>query len=96
MELKISKRALREISVAAAWWRSNRPAAADLFDTELERAMALLEAHPTMGQAALDRRMNGVRRLVLQRTRYLLYYRAREGVVEVLSVWHASRRRPRL
>ena len=99
MQLKVSKRALRDMSVAAAWWRANRPASPDLFDIELERALGLLETHPFAAQVALDPSMKGVRRIVLQGTRYLLYFRVREeqGVVEVLRLWHASRgARPRL
>src|SRR3954469_18427096 len=99
MQLKISKRALRDISVAASWWRANRPAAPELFEIELERALALLEVQPLLAQIALDPRMRGVRRIVLQGSRYLLYYRVREeqGSIEVLRLWHANRGdRPKL
>ena len=99
MRLKISKRALRELSVATAWWRANRPASPDLFETELERAFTLLKTQPFLGQRALDAKVESVRRLILQGTRYLLYYRVREDeqVVEVLCLWHTSRGiRPRL
>jgi addiction module RelE/StbE family toxin len=99
MQLRISKRALKDIRTVAAWWRANRPAAPELFDIELERAFALLEAQPLIAQAALQPAMQGVRRMILEGTRYLLYYRVREDeqVVDVLRVWHSSRRgRPKL
>ena len=64
-----------------------------MFAAELERALTLLEAHPLIAQVALDPKMKGVRRVVLQGTRYLLYYRVREDaqVVDVLRLWHANR-----
>jgi toxin ParE1/3/4 len=97
MLLKVSKRALRDLSAAAAWWRANRPAAPDLFDEEVERALTLIEAQPLVAQEALDSKLKGVRRIVLQGTRYLLYYRVREerSEVEVLRLWHASRSPPK-
>lgn len=32
-----------------------------------------------------------VRRFYLDRIRYWVYYRERQGQLEVLSIWHASR-----
>ncbi len=93
MQLKISKHARADILAAASWWRANRPLAPRLLDTELERALTLLESQPEMGSPGLDLAMAGVRLLYLRSTRYLLYYRLRpeQDVVEVLRLWHASR-----
>lgn len=93
MQVKISSAARTDIRAAASWWRANRPMAPMLFDAELERALVLIEAQPESGQAALDVPIAGVRRVLLHRTRYLLYYRRRpeHDVIEVLRLWHASR-----
>ena len=39
----------------------------------------------------------GIRRMLLERIRYYIYYRILPvGDIEVICVWHASRRPPRL
>ena len=98
MRMEISRRARADIRAAVRWWRTNRPLAPLLLDAEIERALALLEAQPQSGPPALAVAMTGVRRVHLQRTRYLLYYRLRPGqdVIEVLRLWHTSRPAPQL
>ena len=46
---------------------------------------------PTLGATVRGERAPGLRRVLLRRTRYHVYYRARGEVLEVLAVWHASR-----
>ena len=84
-------RATREVETIDAWWRANRLAAPDLFLLELERALAVLAVAPTMGSSANSERAPGVRRVMLKKSRYLIYYRSRLDVLEVLAVWHAER-----
>lgn len=36
-------------------------------------------------------RVKGVRRLLVGRIQYFIYYRATPDTLEVLAVWHASR-----
>ena len=88
----VTYRAAREISDAAEWWRANRPAAAGLLPVELERAFQLLGARPEIGARATNSRLAGVRRVLLSRIRYHLYYRVRGYVIEILALWHVSRR----
>jgi plasmid stabilization system protein ParE len=66
---------------------------------ELEAAYALIEDLPYAGEAVPNTRVVGVRRVLLGRTQYYLYYMVaeEEGVIDVLSLWHTSRgTRPRL
>jgi plasmid stabilization system protein ParE len=85
------RRATHEIEEIDAWWRANRSAAPDLFATELERTLAAVALVPTLGARAKSERLTSVRRVLLRRTRYHVYFRAREETLEVLAVWHAAR-----
>jgi hypothetical protein len=70
----ITRRAAQEIETAGAWWRANRPAAPDLFSTELTHALQLVAARPEIGARATNSRLRGVRRVLLSRIRYHLYF----------------------
>src|SRR5438132_10863716 len=94
MRIRIFSRARRDITAAAAWWKANRPAAPELFEKELSTALHQLEEVPLSGPAARDARLGEFRRLSMNQTRYQLYYRInqRKDQVEVLRLWHMSRR----
>ena len=81
----------RHIRRAADWWSTNRPAAPDLFSDELARAFDLVTLQPRIGKRAREVATPNVRRLHLTATNYYLYYRHSDEVVEILTVWHASR-----
>ena len=87
----ITRRAAREIVEAAHWWRANRPAAPTLFRSEITRAFQLVSVRPEIGARAINVRLVGVRRVLLSRVRYHLYYRAESDTVEILALWHTSR-----
>jgi plasmid stabilization system protein ParE len=62
---------------------------------DLERAFELIATQPGIGARARNPKKEGVRRLLLSRTGYHLYYQvnAELGQVEVLAVWHSRRQR---
>jgi plasmid stabilization system protein ParE len=74
-----------------AWWRANRRAAPDLFASELERVILALVDNPALGLHYQPR--PGVRRLLLRRTRYHLYFVEEVERVLVVAVWSAYRGR---
>jgi plasmid stabilization system protein ParE len=84
-------RATSETETINQWWRENRPAAPDLFATELAGALSALALLPALGAPARSARLAGVRRVLLQKTRYHVYYRLRGEALEILAVWHAAR-----
>jgi plasmid stabilization system protein ParE len=90
--VRFSPQALAQAQAAHTWWRKNRPAAPRLFRNELAEALELLRAAPEIGQPYPHRRRRDVRRFVLQRTRYYLYYviTPADGVT-ILAVWSALR-----
>ena len=95
MKFKVAARADRHIRIADAWWRKNRPYAPAMFAENLESAFELIEVFPFAGEAVESRRRSGLRRLLLTQVQYHLYYTIAvdTGIVEVLALWHTSRRR---
>lgn len=85
------RRATREIAEVDAWWRKNRPSSPDLFLMELERMLTAVALVPSLGAPSLSERLRGLRRVLLKKTRYHVFYRVRGDVLEVLAVWHAAR-----
>ncbi len=79
----------------SSWWLDNRPKAPGAIRQELERAFSLLTLQPHLGARARSERLPGVRRILLSRVQYHLYYRVNEEArrVEVLALWHARRGR---
>jgi plasmid stabilization system protein ParE len=71
------------------WWRENRDKAPDLFEEELDLALALIAESPGIGKRYPSHR--GVRRVLLRSTRNHVYYVEEEDRVLVLAVWGAVR-----
>jgi plasmid stabilization system protein ParE len=95
MRFEISRRARRQIDRIHAWWTDNRPAARSMFLDELDQVERLLRANPEAGITCAKHRSGVVRRVLLTRTEYHLYYqfRAERNEIVVLSVWGATRGR---
>ena len=84
---------------ADAWWRTNRPAAADLFTEELAGAFDLLGRAPDIGCRYRRAGVPGLRRILLPATRYHVYYvhLRDQQTCSVLAIWGAVRGRvPRI
>jgi len=88
-----SRTADAQIEMIEVWWRENRPAAPDMFSRELEAAVRLLEISPQIGKAYPEAPVPDVRRLLIGRSRYHIYWEidADSDAVTVLAVWHARR-----
>ncbi|MBK7761332.1 MAG: type II toxin-antitoxin system RelE/ParE family toxin [Deltaproteobacteria bacterium] len=90
-----AKAQIEEISV---WWAENRQKAPTLFDDEFSAALERLASAPWIG-TKLRVRSRSLRRLVLQRSRYHVYYVVHPATdqVEILALWHTARGKlPRL
>jgi plasmid stabilization system protein ParE len=101
LQVVLTARAARETRTALVWWREHRPAAPRLLARERRGTLALLAllaSAPGLGALARDTRLAGVRRALLPRSRYHVYYRVDAGAsrLEVLALWHTRRRAPRL
>jgi plasmid stabilization system protein ParE len=93
LPIKVTPVADLQIQKAADWWSANREKAPQAFKEELERGFALISQQPEAGAKATNVKLKDVRRIHLSRVRYFLYYRVKEGRVEVLALWHSSRRK---
>jgi plasmid stabilization system protein ParE len=93
LSIEVSDLAKAQIRAADEWWRANRPAAPNAIREELERASRLIAVQPGVGARARNLSLVGVRRLLLARIRYHVYYRVVTDPdrVEVLAFWHGSR-----
>jgi plasmid stabilization system protein ParE len=56
------------------WWRINRTAAPDLFRSELRSTLRLIRRLPSLGAAYEGASVPGLRRLLMPRTRYHVYF----------------------
>jgi plasmid stabilization system protein ParE len=67
------------------------PSCAGRRSGDLCQALELLAQQPGIGTPCRGARVKGVRRLLLGRIRYFVYYRFNADTLEVLALWHASR-----
>jgi len=88
--LEPAKAHIKEI---ARWWRANRGERHRLPLEELRAAITGLAAFPDIGMAYRSRHRRGVRRLLLPRSQYWVYYEVDDEreEVRVLAVWRALR-----
>jgi hypothetical protein len=95
LKVRATGRAKREIARAALWWSKNRPEAPLLFVDELEAAEQHLCIAPISGQIYGYRKNRLIRRWLLERAEYHIYFSVnREAQVVMLhSVWGARRGR---
>jgi plasmid stabilization system protein ParE len=86
--------ATAQIGAALLWWRRNRPASRDLLANELDRALELVEHVPQAGRRTTSKLFRDVRRLLLPRSGYHLYYQVLDAqhAVHVVYFRHARRR----
>ena len=91
VELRLSRAAFRQIDAADSWWRENRPANPELFMTELRSTLTRIQRLPNVFAEINEPRLPGLRRLLMPRSRYYVYWTTSDDAVEVLAVWHTSR-----
>lgn len=94
MNVRLTPRALAEAKRLKTWWQQHRSAAPELFERELSAALERIEVTPDLGIAYRPGRFDApVRRVLLPRTQFHVYYGIEEGVIVVLSVWGARQGR---
>ena len=91
MRLRWLRAALRNLGDEATYMAADDPTAARLVVKPVLDAVALLAEQPGLGRPG---RVPRTRELVVLKTRYILPYRVRGEVIEVLRVFHTSRRLP--
>lgn len=82
---------LGDLDDEAGFIAADSPQAAQLVVQRVLDAVATLPEQPGMGRPG---RVPGTRELVVLKTRYIVPYRVRGQTIEVLRVFHTSRRLP--
>jgi toxin ParE1/3/4 len=91
MRVEWLRTALRNLDDEATHIATDDPAAARLVVGCVLQAVAALEDQPGIGRPG---RVPGTRELVVLKTRLIVPYRVRGEVVQILRVFHTSRRLP--
>ena len=91
MQVRWLRKALRNLDEEATYIAVDDDRAARLVVQRILEAVALLADQPGLGRPG---RVPGTRELVVPKTRYIVPYRVRGQTVEVLRVFHTSRRLP--
>lgn len=94
MQVKWLSKALQNLDDEADYIAQDDPAAAKLVVQRIFDFVNLLPHNPAMGNPG---RIHGTRELVVPDTRYIIPYRVRPrlGGIEILRVFHTSRRPPK-
>ncbi len=85
--LVFRRQAREEFLAAGEWYERERSGLGEAFLAEVDRALKLILDHPDAFPEMLD----GVRKAVVKRFPYCLYFRVRGNVVVVLAVFHSAR-----
>jgi toxin ParE1/3/4 len=91
MRVKWLRKALHNLDEEAAYIATADAAAARLVVGRILDSVAQLAHQPGLGRPG---RVPGTRELIVQKTRYIVPYRVRGDAVEILRVFHTSRRLP--
>ena len=92
MRVRWLRTALRKLDEEASYIAADDLAAARLVVARVLEAVAQLADQPALGRPG---RVPSTRELVVARTRYLVPYRVKRDAVEILRVFHTSRRLPK-
>ncbi len=91
MQVRWLKRALHNLDVEAAYIAQENPKVAYECIAHILKSVDQLASHPGIGRAG---RVFGTRELVITHYPYIVPYRIKDGAVEVLRVFHTSRKWP--
>jgi len=91
MQVRWLKKALGNLDGEATYIAQDNPVAAQKVVKTIMDTVALLADQSAMGAPG---RITGTRELVVPDTRYLIPYRVKNGQVEILRVFHTSRKPP--
>ena len=92
MRVRWLRKALTNVDAEASYIATEDPAAARLVVTRVLEAVNRLADQPALGRPG---RVPGTRELIVPKTRYIVPYRVPGETVEILCVFHASRRLPK-
>ena len=94
VEIKWLRKAIFNLDQEAEYIAKENPQAARLVVDRVYHTVSMLKDTPSMGHPG---RLPGTRELVIPKTRYIVPYRVRPRLqrIEILRVFHASRKLPK-
>ena len=97
LRLTIDGEARLQVRTAHRWWKQNRERAPLLFAQEFAGMVSIIRQSPDVGVTLLRRGIPGLRRALMRKTSYHIYYVHTETYLRIIAVWSAVRgRRPKL
>ena len=91
MRVRWLAQALRNLDDEASFIAQDDPKAAQLVLQRILDSIAMLPEQPGIGRPG---RVPGTRELIVLRTRYIVPYRVQGQTIEILRLFHTSRRPP--
>jgi toxin ParE1/3/4 len=91
LRVKWLKRALLDLDEVEAYVSLDNPGAAAGVVLKIIKAVSFLKEHPGMGRVG---RIPGTKELVVTDTPYIVPYRVKDDSVQILRVYHSSRKWP--
>ncbi len=92
MRVKWLRQALLDLDAIEAYVTSDSPAIAIKVVVTIITAVALLKEQPGIGRTG---RVPGTKELLVSGLPYLVPYRVKDGTVQILRVYHTSRKWPK-
>lgn len=83
--------ALQNLNDEAKYIAEENPQMAKIVVQRIERTVKSLSEQPAMGRPG---KVYGTRELIVPNTRYIIPYRVKDNVLEILRVFHTSRKLP--
>ncbi len=91
MKLVWFKRAVWDLRLVQSYIAQENPQAARKTVNQIKDKVSLLTQQPGIGRLG---RVPNTRELIIDHTPYILPYRVRDNKIEILRVFHTSRKRP--
>lgn len=85
--LVFRQQARREFEAAGDWYEREQPGLGQAFLAEVDQVLRKIVGNP----GSFPEVMNGVRKAVVRRFPYCLYFRVRGETIVVLAVFHSAR-----
>ena len=92
MELNWTRSALRDLDDAGNYIALDNPAAAASMAQHIQEAVEYLEDHPALGRSG---RLRGTRELAVSGTPFIIIYRVRLDMIQILRMMHHAHKWPK-
>lgn len=90
MKIRLTKAAIRDLREARAYIATDDPEAALKVISMLDKAIALIGEKPQIGRPIQSQ---SAREWSVPRLPYVIPYRVSDGVIEIIRIYHTSRKR---